>query len=145
MFLVVFYGSFVTIVILVHSILWMPQMWARMYVAIAVHVRVRCTCTCAYLCFIFFLMHIFCVFIFFLVFCTIQRATASVTRLQHLNPRAKLTVEAKPITDFPDAFFSNFNAIFATDIPVDVKLHLDSLVRGFGKTALICGQAMGYV
>lgn len=58
-----------------------------------------------------------------------NRALASLTRAQALNPMVELRAESKALAEMPDDFFQNFNVVVIVEAPTKELIRIDNACR----------------
>lgn len=71
-----------------------------------------------------------------------QRAEASVSRAQQLNPMVQVTADSEDVADKPDTFFGDFDVICATECPVEQLIRINQICREKG-IKFFCGDVFG--
>ncbi|KDR15653.1 SUMO-activating enzyme subunit 1 [Zootermopsis nevadensis] len=58
-----------------------------------------------------------------------NRAEASLSRAQQLNPMVQVTADSEDVADKPDTFFGDFDVICATECPVEQLIRINQVCR----------------
>ncbi|RLN95065.1 hypothetical protein BBJ28_00008964 [Nothophytophthora sp. Chile5] len=75
--------------------------------------------------------------------CCFQRAEASLTRVQDLNPLVAVQSETQPLQELPDTFFQQFSVVCLVGADQSAELRLDALCRSSG-TAFFAARSFGF-
>ncbi|XP_069672220.1 SUMO-activating enzyme subunit 1 [Periplaneta americana] len=71
-----------------------------------------------------------------------NRAEASLTRAQELNPMVQVTSDSDNVADKPESFFGNFDVICATECPVEQLIRINQICRE-KSIKFFCGDVFG--
>ena len=58
-----------------------------------------------------------------------NRATASLPRLQPLNPNVRISAVTDPLASLPPTFFRSFSVIVLTELPLSTRIHLSRILH----------------
>ncbi|XP_035211595.1 SUMO-activating enzyme subunit 1-like, partial [Stegodyphus dumicola] len=72
-----------------------------------------------------------------------NRAEASKAAIQELNPNVEIIIDTEPISSKPTEFFAGFQAVFATNSPLNILIKVNKACRE-NSVLFYCGDTWGF-